>query len=316
MAENSTIEWTDSTWTPIRARYSPHDGEKGWPERIGWHCEHASPGCVNCYAETMNLRLGTGMPFKPAHLKHTTRLGDSRGEVEVFLDDAMLLRPLRWRRPREIFVCSMTDLFADFVTDDMIDRVFAVMALCPQHTFQVLTKRAARMRAYMTHDEGFGRWGYIDGRARQILRAFSGREIPPGKILVGPLPHVHLGVSAEDQRRSDERLPDLKATPAARRFVSFEPLLGPIVADMRGIDLAIIGGESGRRARDCDIAWVDSLVGQARIAGCAPFVKQLGARARIGQPGEITTYLRLRDAKGGDMAEWPPALRVREQPGA
>ena len=312
MSDKTAIEWTDATWTPIRARYFTQEGEKGWPERIGWHCEHASPGCVNCYAENINQRLGTGFAFKPAHLKHRTPLGDQRGDVDVFLDEAMLVRPLRWSRPREIFVCSMTDLFADFVTDDMIDRVFAVMALCPQHTFQVLTKRAARMRAYMRHDDGFGRWGFIDGRARQILRAFNGREIPPGKILVGPLPHVHLGVSIEDQRRCDERLPDLKATPAARRFVSFEPLLEAVTADLHGIDLAIIGGESGRRARDCEIAWVRALVEQARRADCAPFVKQLGARPRIGQPGNISTFLRLRDAKGGDMAEWPEDLRVRE----
>lgn len=312
MAESSTIEWTDATWTPIRARYLPHEGEKGWPERIGWHCEHASPGCVNCYAETMNLRLGTSMPFKPAHLKRTDRHGDSRGEVEVFLDDAMLLRPLRWRRPREIFVCSMTDLFADFVRSEWIDAVFAVAALAPWHTYQVLTKRSTRMRVYLGDPEARNR---IVGRAWEML----GR-LPKFKHDVlrtqWPLPNVQLGVSAEDQRRSDERLPDLRAAPASRRFVSFEPLLGPIAADLRGIDLAIIGGESGHRARDCDIAWIDSLVGQARIAGCAPFVKQLGARARVGQPGQITTYLRLKDAKGGDMAEWPPALRVRCQPGA
>lgn len=315
VAENTAIEWTESTWTPIRARRFVSEAEAGWPERIGWHCEPASPGCKRCYAEEINLRLGTGRDFKAAHLKHTTPLGDERGDVDVFLDEAMLLRPLRWRRGREIFVCSMTDLFADFVSDDMIDRVFAVMALCPQHTFQVLTKRADRMQRYMTHNDGFGRWGYIDGRARQILRAFNGREIPAGKILIGPLPHVHLGVSIEDQRRNDERLPALKATPAARRFVSFEPLLEAITADLTGIDLAIIGGESGRRARDCCTAWVASLIEQARATGCAPFVKQLGARAVLPSDGsEVQLSLRLKNAKGGDMAEWPPALRVRERP--
>lgn len=305
MAETSTIEWTDATWTPIRARYFPHEGEKGWPERIGWHCEHASPGCVNCYAESINLRLGTGVTFKPVH-------ADS-GEVRVYLDEEMLARPLRWRKPREIFVCSMTDLFGRFVTDDMIDHVFAVASLCPQHTFQVLTKRADRMHAYMTHHGDFGRWGFIAGRARQIYTRVTGKTIPAGKILAGPLANVHLGVSIEDQRRCDERLEQLKATPAARRFVSFEPLLEAVMADLRGIDLAIIGGESGRRARDCDIRWVESLIEQARAAGCAPFVKQLGARARVGDPSLITAYLRLQDSKGGDMAEWPPALRVREE---
>lgn len=313
MSETTAIEWTDATWTPIRARYFPQEGEKGWPERIGWHCEHASPGCVNCYAEAINLRLGTGLPFKP----HLTRAGDERrATVECFLDHDMLVRPLRWRRPREIFVCSMTDLFAGFVAVDMIDHVFAVMALCPQHSFQVLTKRADRMRAYMTHDDGFGRWGFIDGRARRIYEKHTGKTFPAGKILVGPLPNVTLGVSIEDQRRNDERLHLLKATPAARRFVSFEPLLEHVTADLRGIDLAIVGGESGRRARDCETAWIASLIDQARAAGCAPFVKQIGARARLGPPDGISVYLKLRSAKGSDMAEWPEALRVREMPGA
>lgn len=308
MSEQTAIEWTDATWTPIRARYFPHADAKGWPERIGWHCENASPGCINCYAEAINLRLGTGLPFKPAHLKHHTPLGDERGDVTVFLDDAMLLRPLRWRRPRQIFVCSMTDLFADFVQPQWIDAVFAVAALTPWHTYQVLTKRAARMRRYLSATTARD---VIVGRAWEMLG-----HLPNFKHDIlntqWPMPNVHLGVSIEDQRRCDERLPDLKAAPAARRFVSFEPLLEAVTADLHGIDLAIIGGESGRRARDCEIAWVRAMVEQARRADCAPFVKQLGARPRIGPPESITTYLRLRDAKGGDMAEWPEDLRVRE----
>src|SRR5258708_16196189 len=126
MADRSAIEWTDATWTPIRAR----------TDNVGWHCEHVSEGCRNCYAEGINRRLGTGLSFKPA-LKPA-----------LFLDEKMLLAPLKWKKPRTIFVCSMTDLFADFVRDEWIDRMFAVMALCPQHRFQVLTKRAQRMREY------------------------------------------------------------------------------------------------------------------------------------------------------------------------
>lgn len=310
MAETSTIEWTEATWTPIRARRLVMETEAGWPERIGWHCEHASPGCVNCYSEAINLRLGTGQAFKPAHLKHRTQLGDERGDVEVFLDEEMLNRPLRWRRPREIFVCSMTDLFASFVADEWIDQVFGVMALAQHHTFQVLTKRSDRLRCYLTERAAGGRHIWEAAQALNV-------HLPRGYVVpepAWPLPNVHIGVSAEDQRRSDERLPDLKATPAARRFVSFEPLLEPISADLRGIDLAIVGGESGRRARDCCTSWIASLIDQARAAGCAPFVKQLGARAmlpeREGDPVQVR--LRLKDSKGGNMAEWPPALRVRE----
>ena len=310
MAETSTIEWTDATWTPIRARRFVGDTEPGWPERGGWHCEHASPGCVNCYAESINLRLGTGVEFKPANLKHKTPLGDDRGDVEVFLDEGMLVRPLRWRRPRQIFVCSMTDLFAGFVRDEWIDAVFGVMALAQHHTFQVLTKRADRLHKYLTERAAGGRFVWD---AAQRLN----EHLPRGQIAREPdwpLPNVHIGVSVEDQRRSDERLDLLKATPAARRFVSFEPLLEHVTADLRGIDLAIIGGESGQRARWCSTAWVESLIGQARAGGCAPFVKQLGARVMVPPevPGGAQTRLVLKSAKGGDMAEWPERLRVRE----
>lgn len=133
MADNSAIEWTDATWNPVRAR----NLETG---KVGWHCEHATTGCEFCYAEGFNKRLGTGLAFKPGH----------RADIEIFLDEAMLTQPLRWKKPRRIFVGSMTDLFADFVPDEFIDRMFAVMALAPQHTFQLLTKRAARMREYLT----------------------------------------------------------------------------------------------------------------------------------------------------------------------
>ena len=134
MGDHSKIEWTDASWNAIRARNKATG-------KVGWHCEHASPGCVHCYSESFNRdRLGTRLAFKPGH----------RDDVEIFLDEAMLLQPLRWRRPRKIFVCSMTDLFGEFVPDAMIDRVFAVMALAPQHTFLVLTKRSARLREYMT----------------------------------------------------------------------------------------------------------------------------------------------------------------------
>ncbi|MBN8972943.1 MAG: phage Gp37/Gp68 family protein [Rhizobiales bacterium] len=207
MSDKSAIEWTDATWTPIRAR----NRKTG---KVGWYCEHATPGCVNCYAESFNARLGTGLPFKPGH----------RDDVELLLDEKMLLAPLRWKRPRMVFVCSMTDLFADFVPDAWIDRIFAVMALAPQHTFQVLTKRAERMRTYLSDRL---RGSFVTAAA---LAMTPGRdwEKTPAWNMPWPLPNVWLGVSAEDQRRADERIPHLLATSAAVRFISAEPLLGPI----------------------------------------------------------------------------------------
>jgi len=116
---STDIEWADESWNPIRARL------RSDPSVIGWHCEHASPGCEHCYSETRNrsgrCNMGTKLPYKPGHRK----------DIEVFLDDAQLLKPLRWKKGRKVFVCSMTDLFADFVPAAMIDRIFAVMALCP-----------------------------------------------------------------------------------------------------------------------------------------------------------------------------------------
>lgn len=213
MAANSKIEWTDSTWNPLRAIYKhPLQGDKK-----GWHCEKVSSGCDICYSEKFNEdRFGTGLPFKPGHRK----------DVEIVLDDKMLLQPLQWKKPRRIFVCSMTDLFGAFHSDEWIDKVFAIMALCPQHTFQVLTKRSTRMRYYMT---GLKRDEAITGPTMEIIA--EARKIMPSHLYNmtdWPLPNVHLGVSCEDQTRADERIPDLLNTPAAVRFVSAEPLLGPI----------------------------------------------------------------------------------------
>ncbi len=224
MADRSAIEWTDASWNPIRAR----NRKTG---KVGWHCEHATTGCVNCYSEGFNLRLGTGLPFKPGH----------RDDIELFLDNEMVLQPLRWKKPRKIFVCSMTDLFADFVPDVWIDTMFGVMALAPQHTFQVLTKRAKRMREYLTGTDAEGR----TARQRIDSLVFDWRICGARPEIHGsarldvvndgydacerwPLPNICLGVSAERQSEADERIPELLAAPATVRFISAEPLLGPI----------------------------------------------------------------------------------------
>ncbi len=311
MADGTSIEWTDATWNPIRAR----DRDTG---KLGWFCTHASPGCANCYAEPINRRLGTGVDYKPGHLDR----------IEVFLDEAALLKPLSWRRPRVIFVGSMTDLFGDFVTDEMLDRVFAVMALCPQHVLQVLTKRQERMRAYLSRpatarrvwelacdmvvEHGFG--VTLLAHPSHASLAPAGRHVHVGRW---PVPNVWLGVSVEDQRRADERIPVLLETPAAVRWISAEPLLGAI--NLRRIRIApnhhtildaldgyaiastptqpgrpartmldwvVAGGESGPGARPMHPDWARGLRDQCATAGVPFLFKQWGEWAPICEIGE------------------------------
>lgn len=301
MSEKSKIEWTDATWTPIRARRK----DTG---KIGVACVKVSPACKNCHAERLNMRNlpahGTGLPYTVGALNH----------VEIFLDEEMLLAPLKWKRPRKIFVCSQTDLFGEFVPDEMIDRVFAVMALCPQHTFQVLTKRAARMERWFDNrpvkkQEGnIGRTlpGYL---VRPLLAGLYGTRHSLLNWVEGqwPLPNVWLGVTAEDQQRADERIPHLLRTPAAKRFVSVEPMLGPLDltslsvhehgdteqwnsldrseardAEIEGacssvIDWVIVGGESGgAKSRPMHPYWVRTIRNHCVVAGVPFFFKQWG----------------------------------------
>lgn len=201
MADKTLIEWTEATWNPITG------------------CSVLSPGCTNCYA--MKL-AGTRMKH------HESRAGltveTKAGPVwngEVRFNEQWLTQPLAWKRPRRIFVCAHADLFHESVPDAWIDRVFAVMALAPHHTFQVLTKRSKRMREYLTKP-----WPGAEKRA--LDAAFLIDNLYGGYQNIWPLPNVWLGVSVEDQKRADERIPDLLATPAAVRWISAEPLLGPL----------------------------------------------------------------------------------------
>jgi len=298
MADGTTIEWCDATWNPVTG------------------CSVLSPGCTNCYA----MRLaGTRLKHEPSRAGLTR--DSNAGPVwtgEVRLNEQWLDQPLRWRRPRRIFVCAHGDLFHEAVPDDWIDRVFAVMTLAPQHTFLVLTKRAQRMRDYMERRVHVGsEWDNIIAVAAFAAHLACSPEqdfVPPERL---PLPNVWLAVSVEDQRRADERIPLLLDTLAAKRFVSAEPLLGPV--DLRSylrsptrIDWVIVGGESGPGARPFDIAWGRSLIGQCRMAEVACFVKQLGAKPYWEEDAAVP--LRLRDKKGGDWSEWPHDLRVREFP--
>jgi protein gp37 len=277
MSDNTNIEWAHlglgrgASWNPIRAR-SLSTG------KIGWHCERVSDGCSKCYASSINEhRFGTGLPYKPGHRK----------DVEIYLDEKTLLEPLRWRVSRGVFVCSMTDLFGDWVSDEWIDRIIAVMALCPQHRFAVLTKRSARMRAYMSDAKAPARIarvvldmllaGTITGAAALGPLGNRAFEEDP-EFVVWPLLNLWLMISAEDQQRADERIPDLLATPAAVRGVSFEPLLGAIEwrPEWNALNWSVCGGESGPGARPMHPAWARSIRDACAVDGVAYFHKQNG----------------------------------------
>lgn len=228
MAETS-IEWTDATWNPVAG------------------CRIITPGCTNCYAMRMAARLDAmGVP-KYAGL---TRKSGGRyvWTGKIRLDEASLDAPLAWRKPRKIFVNSMSDLFHDDVPADFVGRVWSVMERTPQHTYQILTKRPERMR--------------------EVLESLK----------VAVLPNVWLGTSVEDSAVL-ARLDDLRQVPAAVRFVSFEPLIGSVAnADLTNIHWAIVGGESGPRSRPMPEVWVDEIRLRCLLSGTAFFFKQWGGR--------------------------------------
>lgn len=243
----TNISWTNETWNPVTG------------------CSHVSEGCRNCYAEALSLRHGwSKKPWTARNAAENVKLHPDR-----------LDQPLRWQKPRMVFVNSMSDLFHDLVPFEFIDQVFATMAAAKQHTFQLLTKRPDRMRAHSR------------ARLQQIGT---------------PLPNVWLGVSCEDQPNADERIPELLQTPAAVRFLSCEPLLGPIKLPVSlrnhlghygrctdscvGLDWVIAGGESGRDYRVMDIAWARELRDQCHQYGVPFFMKQ-DSGSRPGKQGRI-----------------------------
>lgn len=289
MASNSKIEWTDATWNPIKAFNLASGGEK--TSGRGHYCEKVSPGCANCYAERMQPRFGNDIRYNAA----------DRDKVELFLDDDTLTQPLRWKRPRMIFVCSMTDLFGSWVTDEWLDQMFAVMALTPQHTYQILTKRPERMLEYFDRlssahtQDGNMKLSPLSVVIAEYLKVFSYKTAEEGRKIMNamgcswPLPNVWLGVSVEDQKTADERIPTLLQIPAAVRFLSVEPMLGAV--DVMGVtaptgkgevyaswllDWVIVGGESGPNARPMHPDWARSIRDQCVAAGVPFFFKQWG----------------------------------------
>lgn len=295
MAENSNIEWTDATWNIITG------------------CDMVDAGCTNCYA--MQL-AGSRLRHHPSR-KGLTRVtgGRAKWTGEVRFNEGWLDQPLRWSRPRRIFVCAHGDLFHPAVPDEWIDRVFAVMALATQHTFQVLTKRPERAAAYLRR---------VSAQALIEIWAAEAGKIGGDEAAVRVLQNdrtalrnVWLGTSVSDQTSADLRIPHLLAAPAAVRFLSAEPLLGPLdlgtiwlrsfgqrgsdlsnrlgdyVQPLRGnftdspkINWVIVGGESGAHAR----VWpgladaARSIRDQCKAAGVAFFMKQMAGARKASMP--------------------------------
>lgn len=341
MSQSTNIEWTDATWNPTRG------------------CSPVSPGCKNCYAERIAARFSTprlecGGEDTPAGPWIASKPGTFQGLAimtdhgpqwtgKVELIESKLLEPLHWRKPRRVFVNSMSDLFHENLPDKSIDRIFAVMALTPHINYQVLTKRARRMREYLS----------VANRRERILAAgfrdhcsFDAAMDQQWNraIEIWPLPNVWLGVSVENQPTADKRISELLRTPAALRFVSYEPALAEVdfnhlqpgreveIDCLNGthgvlrphggtntkLDWGIIGGESGPGARPFRLEWARDTIGQFKTAGVPLFVKQLGSNPLHspyqGWEAPKSIRLHLKDSKGGDWDEWPEDLRVRQFP--
>lgn len=260
---STKIEWTDETWNPVSG------------------CTKVSEGCDHCYIERTP-------PFRMSGRKFLPLIGQEVGKsTGVQLHTDRLERPLSWRKPRRVFVNSLSDLFHDAVPDEYIARVFAVMALAPQHTFQVLTKRPGRMRSLLNSID------FMTDVAECFQSPRRGAEQSPW-----PVPNVWLGVSVENQKWADIRIPLLNETPAAVRFLSCEPLLGPIkltrlhghcpthdfvggfcsgpCPDLIYPDWVIAGGESGPGARPMHPDWARSLRDQCTKGGIPFHFKQWG----------------------------------------
>lgn len=266
------IEWAEETWNPVTG------------------CSPISEGCRNCYAERMSKRLA-GRCGYPAD-----------DPFRVTLHPHKLDEPLKWKKPRRVFVCSMGDLFHEDVPDEFIARIWGIMANCLNHTFQVITKRPHRMMEWLSRVKDWEGWKTHNGEPPNV---YGGSGIIVGYNM-WPLPNVWLGVTAENQQMADERIPILLETPAAVRFVSVEPMLGPVDLDLYlpfyrhpldddawernsyhlkrlykriqsgTLDWVICSGETGPGARPMHPDWVRSLKDQCQEAGVPFFFKQWG----------------------------------------
>jgi len=295
MSATTKISWTDATWSPIRG------------------CMDHGPGCVNCYAKRMMARGLPGLksPTTGKDFAIMTPHGPRwTGEVELI--ESQLDVPLHWRKPRRIFVDSISDTMHKDVSLDWLERIWRVMLSTPHHTYIVLTKRGERLPIVVP----------------QIMHRICGPHWAPPA-------HIHFGVSISIQADADREIPHLLATPAAVRFVSLEPMLERVtfrwakwkgfnppgiptnhLDGLRMLDGIIVGGESGPGARPCSLEDIRSVVRECAEARVNCYVKQLGAVwAREGYDMCHTNGEKW-DHKGGNPAEWPEDLRVRQLPGA
>jgi protein gp37 len=314
MGSVSTIEWTDATWNPVRG------------------CSRTSPGCQRCYAERVAGRFsGVGQPYEG----FATRAGGhGKWTGKLALVPEHLADPLRWKKPRRIFVNSMSDLFHEELLDEDVAAVFGIMAAASHHTFQILTKRAERMRDWFEWvNRGAEISGIFYGTPQEVIAASAAWATTEDEMfderinspITGPwpLPNVLLGVSVETQQFADERIPRLLRTPATTRFVSYEPALGPVnfestllhpnavwkgnvlrshaspADDVPGLDWVIVGAESGYGARPFDEAWARQTRDACARAGVAFFYKQ-----RVEDKGRRKVSLPLLDGVRHDA--WPP----------
>ncbi|MCT7992529.1 phage Gp37/Gp68 family protein [Laspinema olomoucense] len=314
---STKISWTDETWNSV----------------VG--CSRISPGCALCYASeaAKSPRLQQFSQYQ--------KVGKWDGTVEFV--ESQLLKPLKWKKPKKIFVCSMSDIFHKNVPFEWIDKIFAIMAIANQHTFQILTKRPERMLEYLSDS----------ATPNRIEEA--GYEWSHNMDFDWPLNNVWVGTSVENQEMADKRIPYLIQVPAKIRFLSCEPLLGKLdlgnhlvcnychgngrklqvkhgykCGTAKFVDCPecgnnlwndkirwiICGGESGFNARPCRVEWIQFIVRQCSDAKIACFVKQLGAKPYLGSedylPGINT--VNLHDRKGGNPDEWPDDLKVQQFP--
>jgi protein gp37 len=334
MSDSSKIQWCNATWNPV----------------VG--CTRVHAGCDNCYAVKQSYRNERMGSEKYAGLTVLNKRGERHFAGVVRTVPEALTIPLKWRKPRRVFVNSMSDLFHKDVPLPFIVKTLAIMALCPQHTFQVLTKRPERGIEIGEDHIAAAVWGEAESICFE-----HGLRVP--KEEPWPLPNLWLGCSVSDQATADAAIPHLLRCPAAVRFVSYEPALGAVdfskltlkKSDGLGPDVTIdalkgwngganrpertplqwviVGGESGPGARPFNVAWARAAIKQCRAAGVACFVKQLGrvvgetnpsgesvrawGETLIVKSDDGVRYM-LRDPKGGDWSEWPEDLRVREWP--
>lgn len=322
MGDKSKIEWTDATWNPIRG------------------CTRVSEGCRHCYAEQVAARFaGPGLPYeglvtlgpKGARWNGTIR------EVPQKLDE-----PVRWTKPRMIFVNSMSDLFHDGLDDAYIAAVFGAMLLARHHVYQVLTKRPERMVKWLERELRHGPDVFARDCVAEFHRRSGHRKVWVRPTLDAIMDHVMLGVSIEDQESAEQRLPFLAELHrkhlrfGATLWTSYEPALGRVdfrkVPDLNKVgpdrhpilDWVVCGGESGRGARPFDLTWAKSTIDQCQAAGVACFIKQFGAHPVLSEGGFVFDQIRgdhhhvlakIKDTtKGAVMEEWPSELRVRQFP--